>query len=95
MGPKNSFASTARRDLSLQGRRSGLWVVRTWIGFEPEPPRRRSTFPAWTPASPLGIAVHTGARIAAHEAGGEVLVSGTTRDLVAGSGIEFEDRRPR
>ena len=39
-----------------------------------------------------GIAVHTGARIAARASAGEVLVSSTVKDLVAGSGIEFEDR---
>jgi pimeloyl-ACP methyl ester carboxylesterase len=39
-----------------------------------------------------GIAVHTGARVAAEAGAGEVLVSSTVRDLVAGSGIEFEDR---
>ena len=39
-----------------------------------------------------GIAVHIGARIAALTAPGEVLVSSTVKDLVAGSGIEFEDR---
>jgi pimeloyl-ACP methyl ester carboxylesterase len=39
-----------------------------------------------------GIAVHTGARIAGAAAAGEVLVSGTVKDLVAGSGIEFDDR---
>src|ERR671931_72720 len=39
-----------------------------------------------------GIAVHTGARVAARAGPGEVLVSQTVRDLVAGSGIEFEDR---
>ncbi len=39
-----------------------------------------------------GIAVHTGARVAAQAAPGEVLVSSTVRDLVAGSGIRFEDR---
>jgi class 3 adenylate cyclase/dienelactone hydrolase len=39
-----------------------------------------------------GIAVHTGARVAAHAAPGEVLVSSTVKDLVAGSGLEFEDR---
>ncbi|HVH51857.1 MAG TPA: adenylate/guanylate cyclase domain-containing protein [Gaiellaceae bacterium] len=39
-----------------------------------------------------GIAVHTGARVAAHAGPGEVLVSNTVRDLVAGSGIEFDDR---
>jgi class 3 adenylate cyclase len=39
-----------------------------------------------------GIAVNIGARVAARAAAGEVLVSGTVRDLVAGSGIAFEDR---
>ena len=39
-----------------------------------------------------GIAVVTGARIAALGAAGEVLVSATVRDLVAGSGIGFQDR---
>ena len=41
---------------------------------------------------PAGIAVHTGARIAAAAEGDEILVSSTVRDLVAGSGISFEDR---
>jgi class 3 adenylate cyclase len=39
-----------------------------------------------------GIAVHIGARIAALAKPGEVLVSSTVKDLVAGSGIEFKDR---
>ena len=39
-----------------------------------------------------GIAVHTGARVAALAAPSEVLVSSTVKDLVAGSGIEFEER---
>jgi len=39
-----------------------------------------------------GIAVHTGARVAANAGAGEVLVSSTVKDLVAGSGLEFEDR---
>jgi class 3 adenylate cyclase len=39
-----------------------------------------------------GIAVHTGARVSANAGAGEVLVSQTVRDLVAGSGIEFADR---
>ncbi len=38
-----------------------------------------------------GIAVHTGARVAAKARPGEVLVSSTVKDLVAGSGIEFEE----
>ena len=39
-----------------------------------------------------GIAVHIGARAAALAGPGEVLVTSTVKDLVAGSGIEFEDR---
>jgi pimeloyl-ACP methyl ester carboxylesterase len=39
-----------------------------------------------------GIAVHTGARVAAAASAGEVLVSSSVRDLVAGSGFAFEDR---
>lgn len=39
-----------------------------------------------------GIAVHIGARVAAQAEPGQVLVSSTVRDLVAGSGISFHDR---
>jgi class 3 adenylate cyclase len=39
-----------------------------------------------------GIAVHVAARIAALAGAGEVLTSSTVRDLVAGSGLAFEDR---
>jgi class 3 adenylate cyclase len=39
-----------------------------------------------------GIAVHIGARISVLAGGGEVLVSSTVKDLVAGSGIVFDDR---
>jgi len=39
-----------------------------------------------------GIAVHIGARVAALAGAGEVLVSNTVKDLVAGSGLMFEDR---
>jgi class 3 adenylate cyclase len=42
-----------------------------------------------------GLAVHIGARIAALAGGGEVLVSRTVKDLVAGSGIDFEERGRR
>jgi pimeloyl-ACP methyl ester carboxylesterase/class 3 adenylate cyclase len=42
-----------------------------------------------------GIALHTGARVAAHAEPGEVLVSSTVKDLVAGSGIAFTDRGVR
>jgi class 3 adenylate cyclase len=39
-----------------------------------------------------GIAVHIAARVAGLACPGEVLVSRTVKDLVAGSGITFEDR---
>ena len=39
-----------------------------------------------------GIAVHIGARVAGLAGAGEVLVTSTVRDLVAGSGIEFVER---
>jgi class 3 adenylate cyclase len=39
-----------------------------------------------------GIAVHIAARVTAIAAPGEVLVSSTVKDLVAGSGVEFRDR---
>jgi class 3 adenylate cyclase len=39
-----------------------------------------------------GLAVHIGARVAAAAQPGEVLVSSTVRDLLAGSGVAFEDR---
>jgi class 3 adenylate cyclase len=44
---------------------------------------------------PGGLAVVIGARVAAQADGDEVLVSGTVRDLVAGSGIAFESRGRR
>jgi class 3 adenylate cyclase len=39
-----------------------------------------------------GVAVHIGARVAREAGAAEVLVSSTVKDLVAGSGIEFDDR---
>jgi len=45
-------------------------------------------------SSVRGIAVHIGARVAAEAGAGEVLVSSTVKDLVAGSGIRFADRGP-
>ncbi len=41
-----------------------------------------------------GIAVHIGARVSAEAGPGEVLVSSTVKELVAGSGLEFADRGP-
>jgi len=45
-----------------------------------------------TPDDVAGIAVHIAARVAEKADSGEVLVSGTVRDLVAGSGLRFADR---
>ena len=42
-----------------------------------------------------GLAVHIGARIVAAADPGEVLVSGTVKDLVVGSGLDFADRGTR
>jgi pimeloyl-ACP methyl ester carboxylesterase/class 3 adenylate cyclase len=42
--------------------------------------------------SVAGIAVHIGARVVSKAAPGEILVSSTVKDLVAGSGIQFRDR---
>jgi class 3 adenylate cyclase len=39
-----------------------------------------------------GLAVHIAARVGALAAPGEILISGTVKDLVVGSGIEFTDR---
>jgi len=38
-----------------------------------------------------GVAIHIAARVSAMASGGDILVSRTVKDLVAGSGIEFED----
>ncbi|MEO6351195.1 MAG: adenylate/guanylate cyclase domain-containing protein [Candidatus Limnocylindrales bacterium] len=42
-----------------------------------------------------GVAVHIAARVMADAATGEVLVSSTVRELVAGSGLDFDDRGTR
>ena len=42
-----------------------------------------------------GLAVHIGARVAAAADPGQVLVSSTVKDLVAGSGVRFGDRGPQ
>jgi class 3 adenylate cyclase/pimeloyl-ACP methyl ester carboxylesterase len=39
-----------------------------------------------------GIGVHIAARVVGHAGAGEVIVSRTVKDLVAGSGVRFEDR---
>jgi class 3 adenylate cyclase len=44
------------------------------------------------PGGIRGLAVHETARIMALGAGGEILVSSTTRELAAGLGLSYEDR---
>lgn len=46
------------------------------------------------PGNVRGVAVHLAARIMALGGPGQVLVSGTTHDLLAGSGLVFEDLGP-
>lgn len=48
-----------------------------------------------TENSLAGVAVHIGARVAAAAEGGEILVSNTVKDLVAGSGLRFVSRGRR
>ena len=42
-----------------------------------------------------GVAVHIGARVMAEAEPGEVLVTGTVKDLVAGAGLAFTERGER
>jgi class 3 adenylate cyclase len=44
------------------------------------------------PDDVTGIAVHIAARVVAEAVAGETVVSSTVRDLVAGSGLRFQDR---
>jgi class 3 adenylate cyclase len=44
------------------------------------------------PADISGLAVHIAARVSAMAAAREILVSSTVKDLVTGSGIDFDDR---
>jgi class 3 adenylate cyclase len=46
-------------------------------------------------AKVTGLAVHIGARVVDSAGAGEIRVSGTVKDLVAGSELEFEDRGAR
>lgn len=41
---------------------------------------------------PTGVAVHTAARVMGSGGAGEIVVTGAVKDLVAGSGIAFDER---
>ena len=45
------------------------------------------------PGNVRGVAVHLAARVMSPAGPSEVLISGTTHDLLAGSSLAFEDRR--
>ena len=85
----SSRRSTGRRARSGARRRSSTRCARSGSTCAPGCTRARSSSPT---ARSRGIAVNIGARVAAQADAGEVLVSGTVKDLVAGSGLEFEDR---
>src|SRR5256885_8314581 len=55
-------------------------------------PPRSTLFPYTTLFRSSGVALEIGVRVANKAAAGEVLVSNTVKDLVAGSGIRFVDR---
>jgi pimeloyl-ACP methyl ester carboxylesterase/class 3 adenylate cyclase len=49
----------------------------------------------WRGGDLSGLAVHIAARISAQASANEILVSNTMKDLVVGSGIQFDERGPR
>jgi class 3 adenylate cyclase len=76
-----------RCGIALQQRLAGLGLA-VRIGVHTGEVERRG-------AGVSGIAVHTASRVAAEAVAGEVLVTATTRDLVAGAGFAFTDRGER
>jgi pimeloyl-ACP methyl ester carboxylesterase len=74
------FGSTAKR----------LWSAD--YPWAPTPESRKASSESIEQHWTTGLAAHTGARIVAMAAPGEVLASSTVKDLVAGSGIECDDR---
>ena len=78
-------ARAIRCALAIQGLVSGLGLeIRA--GLHTGEVERPSS------GKPRGIAVNVAARVAGLAGAGEVLVTATARDLVAGSGLEFDDR---
>ncbi len=81
--------STARRGPFYPGAKSAkAFEDSGWTCGSVFTPERSSS----VPNDVGGIAVHIGARVAALARPGEVLVSRTVKDLVAGSGLAFVDR---
>ena len=85
----SSRASTAPREASAVRARSSMAV--TELGIEVRAGLHTGECEV-VDGKVAGIAVHTGARVASQAGAGEVLVSSTVKDLVAGSGIAFADR---
>ena len=66
---------------------------RAYAASVPAPRRYRHTGECEVRGDDIGgIAVHIGARVSALAGPNDVLVSSTLRDLVIGSGLEFDDR---
>ena len=85
----SSPPSTARRAPSAAPRRSSrAWTSSASTSASGCTRASASSSTGRSPASPCTPA----RRVAAHAGAGEVLVSSTVRDLVAGSGLEFDDR---
>ena len=87
-GTASSRSSTARRGRSAAPERSSTPCA-TWAWSFAQACTRECE---WLDGKVGGIAVHIGARVAAEAGPGEVIVSRTVKDLVAGSGIEFDER---
>jgi hypothetical protein len=80
--------STAERRLALAKR------FRSARNRSTNPEKKKNVARRATRIEPIsvGIPIHAAARIASLAGPGEVLVSGTTRDLLDGSGLRFADR---
>ena len=102
----NSCASAAGRStrpatafsprLTVQRGRSAApaqWSTESWLGLSIRAGLHTGECEI-ADGKVAGIAVHTGARVAALAKADEVLVSSTVKDLVAGSGITFTERGP-
>ena len=85
---------TNQGELELAGAADGARDHHT--GVDPDADSKLPAKPlgdqAMNPLSSGGIGVHIGARVSALAGANDVLVSSTLRDLVIGSGLQFEDR---
>ena len=99
--PRPPARHRRRRPVRVVRRPGARSALRRGAGARPCRRSACNCASACTPASAKslgdkysGIAVHVGARVAAAAEPGQVLVSSTVKDLVVGSGIQFDDLRP-